>query len=75
MTRYALASHGYAYGYKKRMKNKEHYLLDVQSLTDKSSQQRKTAKHCRTLMKIKLSALNGTFGCYQLECPQTEIAC
>ena len=26
---------GYAYGYKKRMKKKEQYFLDVQSSTDK----------------------------------------
>ena len=36
------------------------YLPDVQSSTDKSSQQRKTARHCRTLLKSNIVSI----GCY-----------
>jgi len=43
------------------MKKKEQYLMFNFPLT-KSSQQRKTARHCRT----PVSVLDATFGCYQL---------
>jgi len=35
-------------------KKKEMYLLDLQSSTDKSSQQRNTTRHCRTPMKSNI---------------------
>ena len=86
MTRYSrnlwrsiapLATPGCAYGSKNRMKKKEQHLLDVQSSTDKSSQQRKTARHCRTPMKSNIVSIGCycAFGCYQLDCRPTEIAC
>jgi len=36
----------------------------------KSLKQRNSARHCRTPKKASVA-----FGCCQLDCPQTEIAC
>jgi len=52
-------------------KKKEQYLLDVKSSTDK-----KLARPLDTAeWKAPLSISDATFGCYQLDCLQTEIIC
>jgi len=54
-----LAPSGYTCGYKKRMNSRPLHLMFNLLLT-KSSQQRKTARHCRNPMKSNIVS----FGCY-----------
>ena len=67
--------HGYAYGYKKRMKKKEQYFFDVQSSRQKARKNARQPGTAELRWKAIVSVLDATFGCYQLDCPQTEIAC
>jgi len=48
---------GYACGYKKRMKKKKQYFLDIQSSRQKA---RNNARHCRTPTKSNIVSI----GCY-----------
>jgi len=66
---------GYVHGYKKRMKKKEQYFLDVQSSRQKARNNVRQPGTAELRPKAILSVLDATFGCYQLDCPQTEIAC
>jgi len=66
---------GYAYGYEKRMKKKEQYFLDVQSSRQKARDNARQPGTAKLRRKAILSVLDATFRCYQLDCPQTEIAC
>jgi len=66
---------GYAYDYKKRMKKKEQYFLDVQSSRQKARNNARQPGTAELRRKPILSVLDATLGCYQLDCPQTEIAC
>jgi len=66
---------GNAYGYKKRMKMKEQYFLDVQSSRQKARNNARQPGTAELRRKAILSVLDATFGCYQLDCLQTEIAC
>ena len=65
---------GYAYGYKKRMKKKEQYFLDVQSSRQKARNNARQPCTAELRGKPILSVLDAMFGFYQLDCPQTEIA-
>jgi len=62
---------GYAYGYKKKMKKKEQYFLDVQSSRQKARNNARQPGTAELRRKAILSVLDATFGCYQLDCPQT----
>ena len=66
---------GNAYGYKKRMKMKEQYFLDVQSSRQKARNNARQVGTAQLRRKAMLSVLDATFGCYQLDWPQTEIVC
>jgi len=57
------------------MKKKEQYLLDVQSSRQKARNNARQPDTAELRRKAILSVLDATFGCYQLDCPQTEIAC
>ena len=58
---------GYAYGYKKRMKKKEQYFLDVQSSRQKARKNARQPGIAELRRKAILSVLDATFGCYQLD--------
>jgi len=47
----------YESGYKKGMKKKKRYLTDIQFFTDKSSHQRKTARHYYPPMKSNIVSI------------------
>ena len=66
---------GYAYGYEKRMKKKEQYFLDVQSSRQKARNNARQPGTAKLRRKAILSVLDATLDSYQLDCPQTEIAC
>jgi len=66
---------GYAYRYKKRMEKKEQYFLGVQSSRQKARNNARQPGTAELRRKATLSVLDATFGCYQRDCPQTEIAC
>jgi len=58
------------------MNKKEQYLLDLQSSTDKklaTTQHRQTLQNSDEKQYCQDWMLR--FGCYQLDCPQREIAC
>ena len=65
----------YAYGYKKRIKNKGQYLLDVQPSFKKARNNARQPDTAELRWKAVLSVLDATFGCCQLHFPQTVIAC
>jgi len=50
------------------------YFLDVQSSRQKARNNARQPGTAELRGKAILSALDATFGCYQLDCPQTEIA-
>ena len=53
------------------MKKKEQYLIDVQFSTDKSLQQHKTARHCRTPMKSNVVSI-GSYILFPTRLPGTR---
>jgi len=50
------------------------YLLDVQSCRQKARNNARQVGTAQLRRKAILSVLHATFGCYQLDWPQTEIA-
>ena len=57
------------------MKKKEQHFLDVQSSRQKARNNTRQPGTAELWQKPLLSVLDATFGCYQLDCPQTNIAC
>jgi len=57
------------------MKKKEQYLLDFQSSRQKARNNAGQPGTAELRWKAILSVLDATFGCYQLDCRQAEIAC
>jgi len=53
----------YAYGYKKRMKKKELYFLDVQSSRQKACKNARQPGTAELRRKAILSVLDAMFGC------------
>ena len=50
------------------------YLLDVKSSRQKARNNARQVATAQLQRKAILSVLDAMFGCYQLDCPQTEIA-
>jgi len=57
------------------MKKKNQYFLDVQFSGQKARNNARQPATAELRQKAILSVLDATFRCYQLDCPQTEIAC
>jgi len=57
------------------MQKKEQHFLDVQSSRRKARKNAGQPGTAELRRKAILSVLDATFGCYQPDCPQTEIAC
>jgi len=57
------------------MKKKEQYFLDVQSSIQKARNNARQPGTAELRRKAILSVLDATLDSYQLDCPQTEIAC
>jgi len=61
---------------RKQLKRKNStYLLDVQSSRQKARNNARQVGTAQLRRKAMLSVLDATFGCYQLDWPQTEIVC
>jgi len=60
---------------KKKKKKTERFIIDVEFPLTKSSQQRKTARHCKTPMKRDIVSIASYVCLFLPDFPQTVIAC